>query len=654
MKRELRINSRAMRKDILAFRAVAILLVILCHLEFDFFRNGYIGVDFFFVISGYLMMRNLLLEYDQNAKTLGGYGWIDLRRFYSKRFRRIFPAAFTVSTVTLFLFYIGSDSLYKLQLKKDYFWSLISFANLNLIQQQQDYFRTEGASAPFLHFWSLSVEEQFYFSIPLLFMFIANFHHLILFGRRFGIRKRLTIFFVTASTITFLFSITMQNLNFTTNFYSFFARFWEFGLGIVAALSGEIRVANSRRNLSTIVRTNWFLVFVGVVIILANAQISNYLYFLPIILIPFAYLLRITDESLQVDFRRIPKINFAFQYIGTISYSLYLWHWPVWLFVKDNYSSSFFAIPLVLASTFFLAALTEKYIERPIRKLPNYTQGGVSFYIKSRRYTSGMVVAVIVGLAILTYQPVIGAIERSALKQPVSEPYIPPIQFGPVQDNLKTQEQPTAPKSRESKSSNSMQGLKYLAILGDSTNTCCSDTGAFWPRLMANKFGWVAQDYSVPGSGYLKSGLGSNGCSRESQCPAVGGQANKISQGTSDAILISTGIHDCFNIDEKATEFESKVQYTFTELRIKNPNSKIIVSSLLPSGSLIGNNCAVTIDGILEKASKKINAIFVPNVSNWIPTSDFYLTRDLAHLNDRGHEKIAQKFVNYLTEYIKK
>ena len=162
------------RADVEGLRAVAVLLVVLDHLETPGFRGGFFGVDVFFVISGYLITSLLAAEYAKKAAH-GGRGSISIAGFYARRARRILPAALTVIAAVIIAGGVLLNELRVAQIRHDAVWAIFFGSNVNFIRQATDYF-AQGfvASSPFQHYWTLAVEEQFYLVWPPLFLLAAR------------------------------------------------------------------------------------------------------------------------------------------------------------------------------------------------------------------------------------------------------------------------------------------------------------------------------------------------------------------------------------------------------------------------------------------------------------------------------------------------
>src|SRR5436190_911088 len=154
-------RSEGFRPDIEGMRGLAVMLVVLFHAGLAGVAGGFIGVDVFFVISGFLITGLLLRERERT-------GSVDLLRFYARRARRVLPAAVAVIAIILPVAILGLDPLSRASVITDGVTSALSIGNIRSALVAGDYFTTVGPSSPFLHFWSLGVEEQFYLVWPLL------------------------------------------------------------------------------------------------------------------------------------------------------------------------------------------------------------------------------------------------------------------------------------------------------------------------------------------------------------------------------------------------------------------------------------------------------------------------------------------------------
>ena len=210
------VKQKNYRPEIDSLRAFSVLIVIFFHLEFKFFEGGFIGVDIFFVISGYLISKLILNEYNEKK--------FNLLNFYERRFRRIIPNLYFVITVSLILsiFILTPDKL--ISFSKSVIGNLLFFSNI-IFWKEGGYFDLINSSKPLFHTWSLGVEEQFYFLFPIFTIIVLRLS--------FNIYFKLIIFFFMLSIIIML---TLNELKPNFSFYMLPTRGWEILLGVVLLL----------------------------------------------------------------------------------------------------------------------------------------------------------------------------------------------------------------------------------------------------------------------------------------------------------------------------------------------------------------------------------------------------------------------------------
>lgn len=335
------------RREIDGLRALAVLPVILFHAGFETFSGGFVGVDVFFVISGYLITTIILAELE--------HGKFSLVNFYERRARRILPALFLVMLVCIpfaWFWLLPSDM-------KSFSQSLVAvsvFASNILFWRESGYFDTAAELKPLLHTWSLAVEEQYYVLFPLFLMLFWKL------GKRWIL---LTLGLVFAASL-----VVAQWAAYAkpaAAFYLLPTRGWELLIGAFAAF--YLSRANRKdfsKGLSEF--SGWF----GVALILYS--VLKYSKTTPF---PGAYALVPTVGSVLIILFATQKTtvgkfvgNKAFVGVGLISYSSYLWHQPIFAFARHRGltedSHSFFLLLSLLA--LFLAYLSWKYVEAPFRK----------------------------------------------------------------------------------------------------------------------------------------------------------------------------------------------------------------------------------------------------------------------------------------------
>ena len=300
------------RPDVEGLRGVAVLAVLLFHAGFTGLGGGFVGVDVFFVISGFLITGLLVREH-------GRTGTIRLSAFYARRVRRLLPAALTTLVVTLVASMVLVAPLDRPGVAADASAAALSVANIRFAVSTGDYFANLSAPSPFLHYWSLAVEEQFYLVWPALILLVA---------RGATPVRRVGIVLAALSVVTFAASVWLTDVAPTWAFYSLPTRAWQLGLGGLLALGGSRLAARLPR---AVVVAGW----VGLGSILAAAVL--YSSEMPYPGFAAAVPTVATAAVLLGGAGRFgPGVlleTAPLRFLGRISYSPYLWHWPVFVLV---------------------------------------------------------------------------------------------------------------------------------------------------------------------------------------------------------------------------------------------------------------------------------------------------------------------------------
>lgn len=294
----------AYRTDIDGLRAVSIIAVLLFHVGFDGWSGGYVGVDVFFVISGFLITSLIAADIDTGTFSLG--------RFYERRIRRLLPATIPVVVFTA----LFAAAFYTSERFFEYGQSLIAFTTYTsnwFFYSTRGYFAGADATTPLLHSWSLAVEEQFYLVFPLLLLVLA---------RRPGVRLRVLAGFAAVSLVYA--QMLLRDGQSDLAFYSSLARIWELLAGALLALSPA--VTERLAPYATVLRVVGLGLILGPVVTYGPATVFPGAAALP----PVAgTLLLLAASPMRGDpilrlLQSAPAV-----YTGRISYSLYLWHWPI-------------------------------------------------------------------------------------------------------------------------------------------------------------------------------------------------------------------------------------------------------------------------------------------------------------------------------------
>lgn len=330
------------RPDIDGLRAFAVISVILYHAFPQVVRGGYVGVDIFFVISGFLISSILFAEITEDR--------FSLTTFYGRRIRRIFPAlAACLAAVLAYGFvYLMPHEL--AQLGKHVFFGAGFLSNIAL-WSESGYFDGAATSKPLLHLWSLGIEEQFYILWPAL-LWMA-------FRIKAAVARLLAVLFLAS----FAFNVVLSNTNISADFYLPVSRFWEFLAGAGLAWRRQIILEPAARS---------WMSLAGLAALLISAALFTPEMRFPgwPALLPVAGAMAIILAGPEATVNRIVFSNRAVVFVGLISYPLYLWHWPLisyaYVMRLGKAPTPLMATALVAAS-FLLAWATYRFIEYPVR-----------------------------------------------------------------------------------------------------------------------------------------------------------------------------------------------------------------------------------------------------------------------------------------------
>lgn len=365
------------RPEIDGLRAIAVIPVILFHAGFEFFSGGFVGVDVFFVISGYLITSIILSEKDR--------GTFSLVNFYDRRARRILPALFLVMFVSLpfaWFWLLPSDM-------KDFSKSLVAvsvFSSNILFWQETGYWGVDNELKPLLHTWSLAVEEQYYLLFPLFLMAVWKFRKRWIFGS----------FMLLAAASLMLSQWGAQNYP-TANFFLLPTRGWELAIGASIAFyllykKQTISALLSHKLIDEMLSFTGLLM-IGYSVLVFNEATPFPSFYALAPTVGTGLIILFSSKSTLVGKLLGSKLPVG---IGLVSYSAYLWHQPLFAFARHRVLTEPSELLFIVLSllTFLLAYMSWRYVEKPFR-----TKGQISGHVVLMFGAIGSGLFIVIGLA---------------------------------------------------------------------------------------------------------------------------------------------------------------------------------------------------------------------------------------------------------------
>ena len=384
-------NQWGYRPALTGIRALAVYIVVLFHSEIPLFSSGYIGVDLFFVLSGFLVCNVLADEYEKNGK-------LTLPKFYARRMRRLLPAmGAMVLSVSLFCVLL-QNTAERIRFIPSARSAFLYFANWNFIIESADYFSPEAKTNPFGHLWSLAIEEQFYLFFPI---FLALTYKI---AKRYG--KRILIALPLSLLFASLFLQVLFSGNAARSYYGTDTKIYQLLAGATLAIWLRDRKVVFKISTRFINRIG-ILALAGFIFLatrfLDNVSTSQ----IGIIATIFSVLMIFSIENHRLGIlNRFFSLK-PFVYLGNISYATYLWHWPIIVILRQlfDFGPTVLAACTVGLSTIFASA-SYHMLEMPIR---------VTKFSKQNSFKSisiGVVFSILFGFLII---PTILRIEHDAM-----------------------------------------------------------------------------------------------------------------------------------------------------------------------------------------------------------------------------------------------
>lgn len=352
------------RSDIDGLRAIAVLSVVIYHAFPNFLKGGFVGVDIFFVISGFLISTIIFENLNNNS--------FSFATFYSRRIRRIFPALIIVLITTIiFGFYVLFSDEFQ-QLGKHIIGGTTFSSNFTLLKES-GYFDTASELKPLLHLWSLGIEEQFYIIFPLVCYFLYKYN------------VRLLLFIIPFTIISFYLNIKGIKTDISKTFYYPHTRFWELLFGSLLAyftinkskfissigdfldtiiFQNKVNDNSKQRLLNLLSILGFFILVYGLIRINATLKFPGKWALVPVV---GAVLIILSGKESTIN--KFILSNKVLVWFGKISFPLYLWHWVLLAYARIIYGNippQSWRITLVIAAI-ILSYLTYKFIELPLR-----------------------------------------------------------------------------------------------------------------------------------------------------------------------------------------------------------------------------------------------------------------------------------------------
>lgn len=453
-----------------SLRAIAVIAVIIYHIDANYLPGGFLGVDLFFVLSGYLISSLIIKEYKST-------GTVNLYNFYVRRARRLLPAVYFMITVVLIIITLFNGVL----LKKSYLDALFGYiysSNWWYIFHKLDYFDSFGSQSPFKHLWSLAIEEQFYMFFPLIFL---------IFNRKSksnNSNSKLNKNFIYVVLSLILVSLIAHILLFDINninriYFGTDTRAFSLLVGVVGAILYPMdrlseRTTKKDNMIYSIVSLVSILVLIGIMI--NTSEYNTWLYRGGFLLVAIIGLIIIISSGRQYTFMSKLLSFKPLVFIGKISYSLYLWHFPILVVttpVSEIGNPNLFYVTLRIVLIFLVATGSYMFVETPIRKLGfvNYINLLFKRIMKFKNNTKKIIFASIVLVTVVFTMGVFGK----------SVPYLSTAFVTEMSNNKESQfisnnnENNTNNSSEHKSDNNNQEGNKSedkkyssLLVIGDS------------------------------------------------------------------------------------------------------------------------------------------------------------------------------------------
>ncbi len=329
------------RKEIDGLRGISIICVLLFHAKIPLFSGGFFGVDIFFVISGYLITNIILNLYNTDK--------FDIKIFYERRIRRIIPALYLVLLFLCVYSFFFQSPYFSKDLSQSIFFTPIFLQNFLNLQEAAQYFSLSYDFKSLGHTWSLSIEEQFYLLYPIFFLILVKFS-------KKHLKICLTILFIISLFIYFY----MGTDNSRVYFFFSPSRIWEILAGCLLALNNDVN------------KKSKFYTLLGALLITFSIIVEEFfnqqLLLRVIVVLGTSIILLNSSDSKECFVSNILK-NKILVFFGLISYSLYLWHVPIYSIYRDFFTFELNIVQnfILITSAILVSYLSFKFVETPFR-----------------------------------------------------------------------------------------------------------------------------------------------------------------------------------------------------------------------------------------------------------------------------------------------
>ena len=516
-----------------SLRALAVLAVIIYHVDVNYLPGGFLGVDLFFVLSGYLISSLIIKEY---RKT----GSLNLYNFYIRRARRLLPAVYFMITVGLVVMVLFNEVLLR-KSHLDAIFGYIYSSNWWYIFHKLDYFDSFGAQSPFKHLWSLAIEEQFYMIFPLLFLLVNRKKKSK--DGTYKLNKNFLYVVLGLILVSLIAHILLFDINNISRIYfGTDTRAFSLLVGVVGAILYPMERLHAKVTLQqNMVYSVVSLVSIAtlITVMIYTSEYNTLLYRGGFLLVAILGLIVIISSGKQHTLMSRLLSFKPVVFIGKISYSLYLWHFPVLVLttpVSEIGNPNIFFVILRIVLTFAVAIVSYVFVETPIRKLGFKNYINVIFKkLKKRPGKSRKVYAGIVGLvSVLFLMGIFGKsvpfISTAFVKEMESNKETQFVNNGNNKDNNQEKSSDSNKDNKVNKEDKKNSDKKYSSVLvmGDSLTVDIGEKfqGLYPGAVIDGKIGrqlYVAVEEAKSYSKYNNENsaiifqLGTNGPFTESQ-----------------------------------------------------------------------------------------------------------------------------------------